>query len=172
MALLGWNTCIDGFGQKLRDYVTNGGHAFVSRCHFNRTDRCDLPFVYDEAQMDLLLEGSQAAPFYRDEDGNTLVWKIRLGQGVLYFGEFEDYTATPIRMQAMKEVLRVMGEENAQAVCDNPNIYFTLRKNGDGKQVIHALNVCANGGEEEFTIRLADGQQLRGKVAPCEIQIL
>ena len=172
VALLGWNTCIDGFGQKLRDYVTNGGHAFVSRCHFNRTDRCDLPFAYDEEQIDLLLEGGETVPFYADAEGNTLVWKIRLGQGTLYFGEFEDYTATPIRMQAMKETLRALGEENAQAVCDNPNIYFTLRKDEDGKQSIHALNVCANGSEEEFTIRLAGGQKLRGKAAPCEIQIL
>ena len=171
VALLGWNTCIDGFGQKLRDYVTNGGHAFVSRCHFNRTDRSDMPFVYDEEQMELLLEDGESVPFYQDENGNVLVRKVQLGQGMLYFGEFGDYTATPIRMQAMKETLRALGEENAQAVCDNPNIYFTLRKDETGKQTIHALNVCANGGEEAFTIRLADGQQLRGKVAPCEIEI-
>ena len=172
VALLGWNTCIDGFGEKLRGYVMNGGNAFVSRCHFNRTDRSDMPFVYDEAQIDLLLEGGEAKPFYRDENGNVLVRKVRLGQGTLYFGEFGDYTATPIRMQAMKEVLRVLGEENAQAVCDNPNIYFTLRKEASGKQTIHALNVCANGDEEEFAIRLADGTTVNGKIAPCEINIL
>lgn len=46
IAFLGWNTYEDGFATKLHDYVENGGTAFVSYCHFNRTDHCDLPFEY------------------------------------------------------------------------------------------------------------------------------
>jgi len=171
VALLGWNTCIDGFGQKLRDYIVAGGQAFVSRCHFNRTDRCDLPFVYDEDQIDLLLAGAEEkTAFARDENGDALIWQMKLGKGVLYFGMFDDYTCTDTRMEAMQAVLQVMGKSTAQAICDNPNIFFTLRKTDDGRKILHALNVCANGKEESYRLQLLNGQSVTGKVLPGQIQ--
>lgn len=171
VALLGWNTCTDGFGQKLYDYVAAGGQAFVSRCHFNRTDRCDQPFVYDEEQIALLGPAADAAPFTTDEAGNVQVWKKKIGKGILYFGMFEDYTCTPARMDAMQAVLRQMGGDTAQAVCDNPNICFTLRKTGQGTQVLHALNVCANSDSpQHYTLKLRTGKTVTGKAAPCQIQ--
>lgn len=52
LALLGWNTYEDGFAEKIYNYVKNGGTAFVSYCHFNRTDRCDQPMEYENEQIE------------------------------------------------------------------------------------------------------------------------
>lgn len=170
VALLGWNTCEAGFAQKLRSYVEAGGQAFVSRCHFNLTDRCDMPFVYDEDQIALLLGSEEKTPFAYHEDGSAAIWQIPMGKGILYYGTYEDYTCTPQRMETIKAVLRVMGEATAQAVCDNPNIFFTLRKADDGRQILDALNVCPNGKTESYTIRLSDGRAVTGSVFPGQIQ--
>lgn len=170
VALLGWNTCEAGFAQKLRRFVEAGGQAFVSRCHFNMTDRCDMPFVYDEEQIFLLLGSEEKTAFAYNEDGSVSVWKIPMGTGILYYGTYGDYTCTPQRMETAKAVLRAMGQTTAQAVCDNPNIFFTLRKTDDGRQILDALNVCPNGKEEAYTIRLADGQAVTGTSAPGQIQ--
>lgn len=170
VALLGWNTCEAGFAQKLRSYVEAGGQAFVSRCHFNTTDRCDMPFVYDEAQIALLLGNEEKTAFAYHEDGSTAIWQIPMGKGILYYGTYEDYTCTPERMEATKAVLRAMGEAAAQAVCDNPNIFFTLRETEGGQRILDALNVCPNGKEEAYTIRLSDGRTVTGTSAPGQIQ--
>lgn len=170
VALLGWNTCAEGFAQKLRGFVEKGGQAFVSRCHFNTTDCCDLPFQYDEAQIALLLEGAEKTAFAYGEDGEVTVWKIAVGKGVLYYGTYEDYTCTSARMETMQAVLNAMGQATAQARCDNPNIFFTLRTKEDGGQVLDALNVCSNGKEEAYSISLADGRTVSGKSAPGQIQ--
>lgn len=170
VALLGWNTCEDGFGQKLRSFVEKGGQAFVSRCHFNTTDRCDLPFQYDEKQIALLLDGGEKNAFAYGEEGEVTVWKISIGEGALYYGTYEDYTCTPMRMETMRAVLNAMGQATAQAVCDNPNIFFTLRTGENGKQILDALNVCPNGCEEAYTISLPDGRAVTGKSTPGQIQ--
>ena len=170
VALLGWNTCEAGFAQKLRSFVEAGGQAFVSRCHFNTTDRCDMPFVYDEAQIALLLGSKEKTAFAYHEDGSTAIWQIPMGTGILYYGTYADYTCTPERMEAAKAVLRAMGEAAAQAVCDNPNIFFTLRETEGGQRILDVLNVCPNGKEEAYTIRLSDGRTVTGTSAPGQIQ--
>lgn len=173
VALLGWNTCTDGFARKLRSYVDGGGQVFVSACHFNRTDRCDQPFQYDEEQKRELFAGlEQRIPFVKDAAGRVLVWQISAGKGVLYYGTFEDYTCTPERLDAIKAVLQTLGRETAQAVCDNPNIHFTLRCKASGERVIHALNVCAHAeSAEAYTIHLKTGETVRGSSAPGQITI-
>lgn len=170
VALLGWNTCEAGFARKLRSFAENGGQVFVSRCHFNTTDRCDRPFVYDEEQIGLLLGREEKTPFAYGEDGAVSVWKIAIGKGVLYYGTYGDYTCTPLRMDTMQAVLKAMGQATAQAVCDDPNIFFTLRIAEDGRRILDALNVCPNGKEEAYTISLTDGRTVTGTSAPGRIQ--
>lgn len=172
LAWLGWNTCTDGFAHKLYDFVSAGGHAFVSACHFNRTDRCDLPFEYDEAQRSWLLGKAEGkVPFAYDPAGEVLVWQMQMGSGILYYGTFEDYICTSCRMEVMQAVLRKMGEDTAQAVCDNPNISFTLRRTEAGRQFVHALNVRAGSeAPASYTIRLKTSQEAAGTAVPCQIQ--
>jgi hypothetical protein len=48
---LGWNTYQDGLAEKLLAFVRAGGHAFISYCHLNTTDRPDKPFVYAQDEV-------------------------------------------------------------------------------------------------------------------------
>lgn len=189
IALLGWNTYEEGFAEKIYDYVADGGIAFVSYCHFNRTDCCDRPFTfekteelqkllgdYDQTVVECggyaILSGavSDAQALFCDEDGNVLVWKKPIGKGVLYFGAFADYRCPDEKMAVMQDVLRLMAEETADVICDNPNICFSRRVTPEGKQILHLLNVCTNGKTaQKYQLRLRDGRTLSGRIAPCEI---
>ena len=179
VALLGWNTCADGFGEKLLRYISDGGQAFVSACHFNSTDRNDAPVAFDTRQLALLGIAGDVDGFFvtggsvavSDEAGNPLVWVKEIGLGKLYFGVWTDYTCDETRMAAMQQVLRLLGEETAQAVCDNPNICFTLRKTDQGQQIVDVLNVCADSTEPQpYRLRLRTGETVTGEAEPCRIQ--
>ncbi|MBO4897704.1 MAG: beta-galactosidase trimerization domain-containing protein [Clostridia bacterium] len=50
--MLGWNTYEDGFAKKIYGYAAKGGTAFLSYCHFNRTDRCDMPMEYANDEIE------------------------------------------------------------------------------------------------------------------------
>ena len=189
IALLGWNTYEEGFGAKLYDYVANGGTAFVSHCHFNMTDRCDRPFTWAknaelqkllgdfdqtvvEANGYALLAGkiADAEPVAQDEKGNVLVWKKQIGKGTLYFGTFADYRCNSEKMAVMQDVLRMMGRQTAEVICDNPNVCFSRRVTADGKQILHLVNVCTNGKEaQDYQITCSNGKTVSGKIEPCEI---
>lgn len=189
IAFLGWNTCEDGFADKLYDYIANGGKAFVSYCHFNRTDRADLPHTfektaelqkllgdYDENIMECggysILSGviPDAQALFRDENGNVLVWKKQIGKGTLYFGSFADYRCPADKMAVMQTVLRVMAAETVEITCSNPNICFSRRVTAEGKQILHLLNVCTNRNTaEEYQLTLSDGRTINGRITPCEI---
>ena len=191
VALLGWNTYEEGFATKLYDYVSNGGTAFVSYCHFNTTDRCDLPKVYAKtAEVTALLGDFEetigdsadgyavltatlpgAEILYSDSKGQPLVWKKQIGKGILYFGAFADYQCPADKKAVMEDVLRLMGQQTADIRCDNPNIFFTQRTLEDGTITVDALNVSSNGMQpESYTLSLADGRTFTGTAAPCTIQ--
>ncbi len=189
IALLGWNTYEEGFAQKIYDYVEQGGKAFVSYCHFNRTDRNDLPMSFEITEELQKLLGTcggiitecdgysifstnvdGAEPITCGRMGEVAVWKRRIGKGELYFGTFADYRCTDEKMALMQDVLRMMAEETAEVVCNNPNICFSRRVTADGKQVLHLLNVCTNDMvAEKYRLTFSDGRTVSGKIAPCEI---
>ena len=189
IAFLGWNTYEEGFGDKLYDYVANGGKAFVSYCHFNKTDRCDLPHTFEKTEELQKLLGdyeeritecngysilagkiSAAQALFCDENGNVLVWKKQIGKGELYFGAFADYRCPDEKMAVMQAVLRVMAAETAEVTCNNPNICFTRRVTAGGKQILHLLNVCTNGKEAlDYQLTFTGGRTVTGKIAPSEI---
>ena len=190
VVLLGWNTYEDGFASKIYDYVSQGGTAFLSYCHFNRTDRCDLPMVYaNSAEVQKLLgnfdekivdtgtysiltspiEGAQ--PLFTDAQDNVLVWEKSIGKGKLYFGTFADYRCPDEKKAVLMQTLTHIGNATADIRCDNPNLYITVRKQADGYRIVDVLNVCANSETpESFTITFADGKKLSGIATPCEIQ--
>jgi len=189
VALLGWNTYEEGFAQKIYDYVNQGGTAFVSYCHFNTTDRCDLPKVYAKtAEVEMLLgafseeiddtgayslmtgELSDAQKLVTDEKGRTLVWKKTIGKGTLYFGSFADYRCPDEKKAILVQVLREMGDATADMICSNPNLCVTQRLQSDGSRTVNVLNVCANSTEPEpYVISFRDGSRLSGMATPCEI---
>ncbi|MBE6948129.1 MAG: hypothetical protein E7454_07795 [Ruminococcaceae bacterium] len=189
VALLGWNTYEEGFASKIYDYVEKGGTAFVSYCHFNTVDRCDLPKIYAKAaEVEKLLgpiqeeiSGEQysiltcpiadAEKLLTDGAGNALVWKKQIGKGVLYFGTFADYRCPEEKMEAMQQVLRRMGDTTADMICSNPNLCVTQRLQADGSRVVNVLNVCAGSEEAQpYEIQFRDGSKCAGFAAPCTIE--
>lgn len=189
VALLGWNTYEEGFGEKLYHYIVKGGKAFVSYCHFNTTDRNDLPMSFEKtAELEKLLgtscgdivecDGysivcmsmSDGEPVFCGKMGDVTVWKRKIGKGTLYFGTFADYRCTDEKMAIMQEVLHMMASETVEISCDNPNVCFTRRETADGKQILNLLNVCTNeSGAQDYKLTFRDGKTVSGKIAPCEI---
>ena len=175
IVLLGWNTYEEGFAEKIYDYVKNGGTAFISYCHFNKTDKSGEPMEYASAEAlgincgkvvsikgNTFFDGNKtvelnkeitivlcrtdnAQEFVVDENGYVLVWKKKIGEGTLYFGTFADFNCPDGKLEIMKYVLNCIGEETADIICTNPNICFTERKSENGKITIDAINVCSNG---------------------------
>lgn len=202
LALLGWNTYEDGFAEKIRDYLEQGGTAFVSYCHFNKTDVSGEPMVYASADAlgikcgeivttdsAVLLNNLQTAVLGEeitlvkcetdgekvavDENGNVVVWKKKIGKGTLYFGTFADFNCPDGKMEVLKYVLELMGEDAADVICSNSNICFTERVTEDGKSVIDVLNVSSNGKDaEKFELIFKDGSKISGEAAPCEIKTI
>lgn len=189
IAFLGWNTYEEGFASKIYDYVANGGMAFVSYCHFNKTDRCDHPFVFEEtAEIEKLL-GIRGGPVIDNDGysifsmnipdaeplacgrmGDVVAWKKRIGKGVLYFGNFADYRCNDEKMAIMQDVLRMMAAETAEVICNNPNVCFSRRVTAEGKNILHLVNVCTNGKEpQEYQLTCSNGKTVSGRIAPCEI---
>lgn len=189
IALLGWNTYEEGFGEKLYNYVANGGNAFVSYCHFNKTDRNDLPMTFEmSAELQKLLGVSggaivecagysifstnppDAEPIFCAKVGEVTVWKRKIGKGNLYFGTFADYRCTDEKMEIMQDVLHMMAEETVDVICDNPNVCFTRREAANGTQILHLLNVCTNGSSaQDYKLTFRNGRTISGRIAPCEI---
>lgn len=189
VALLGWNTYEEGFAEKLYDYIAKGGKAFVSYCHFNKTDRNDQPMSFEKTPELQKLLGDyvgqfiecdgysifstnlpDAEPVFCGRMGEVAVWKRKIGKGTLYFGTFADYRCTGEKMGIMQEVLRMMAAETVDVICDNPNVCFTRRETADGKQILHLLNVCTNcDSEQDYKLTFRDGRTVSGKIKPCEI---
>ena len=189
VALLGWNTYEEGFAQKIYDYVANGGKAFVSYCHFNKTDRNDLPMTFElTPELEKLLGCSggpivecdgfsvlpisipDAEPIACQRYGDVAVWKRSIGKGALYFGAFADYRCTDEKMEIMQEVLHMMAAETVDIICNNPNVCFTRRETANGRQVLHLLNVCTNSDVPQvYKLTFRDGRVVSGRIAPCEI---
>lgn len=174
LALLGWNTYEEGFAETMRDYVEHGGTAFISYCHFNKTDRSDLPMEFADtsalgihcgevitASANAVLDCGKTVEIESeislvqchmdggekiavDADGNIMVWRKKIGKGTLYFGTFADFNCPAGKMEIMQYVLTCMGKAAADIICTNPNICFTERVTEDGKSEIDILNMCAN----------------------------
>ena len=50
ITFLGWNTYEDGLSDRLYDYVSGGGTALISYCHFNKADNVNFDFDYANDQ--------------------------------------------------------------------------------------------------------------------------
>lgn len=192
IALLGWNTYEEGFAEKIHDYVEQGGVIFVSYCHFNKTDRNDLPMEYADTSTLYIKSGEIISPsetetnvalvrcdidggekIVVDKDGNVIVWRKNIGKGTLYFGAFADYSCSERKMEIMKNVLKCMGESTADIICTNPNICFTVRVREDKKRVVDLLNVSAGKQKaEKFELLFKDGAKYEGEATPCQIQTI
>jgi len=190
IAFLGWNTYEGGLAEKLYKYVENGGTAYISYCHFNKTDRIDRPFNYANDELKLLLgnapekilssdnnlqiadlSGTGDEVFASDKSGNAVVIKKNIGKGTLYFGAFADYTPTAKRLAISKSVLSAIGENTATLKCLNTNISFVRRTAPDGKCIIDLLNVNTNSSiSEPFVLKFKNGKSIKGKLKPCHIK--
>lgn len=193
LVLLGWNTYESGFAKKIYDYVQNGGIAFLNYCHFNKTDRCDLPMEYADDEIEkyfgiscgevitaklsseisvlkCTVSGAEKVAF--DENGNALVWKIKIGKGIFYFGTFADYNCPEARLSVMQSVLKMIGEISADVICTNPNISFTERVLGNASR-IDVLNMCSNGSKsEKYELLFKSGRKISGELMPCELKTI
>lgn len=192
IALLGWNTYEDGFAGRIYDFVKEGGTAFVSYCHFNKTDRSDLTMEYagtEEVAQLLNISGGEltrlcgysiisckienACAEVTDECGNVLVWSRKIGSGILYFGTFADYNCPESKMTVLQNIMHKIGNDIAEVICSNPNICFTERRAKDSKRRIDVLNMCSNGTTaEKYTLKCKDGREYSGEVLPCEIKTI
>lgn len=163
---------------------------FVSYCHFNKTDRSDSPMEYadtDEVKRPINISGGEvvklsgyfvlngsiedACAEVTDETGNVLVWSRKIGSGTLYFGTFADYNCPNKKMTVLQDIMHKIGKDIAEVICSNPNICFTERLTGDGKRLLHVLNMCPNGKTaEKYTLTCKDGRKFASEVLSCEIK--
>ena len=187
LVLLGWNTYSDGFDEKIKTYVENGGTAFVSYCHFNKTDRNDRDMEYAdtgvlemkckeiiESSDGLRLvkcEANDAEVIFSDNAGNPLVLKQKIGEGTLFFATFADYSCPEFKLSVLKKVLEIIGQEVAEIVCTNPNVFFAERRTENGETIIDVLNMCPSGNkDEEYELVFKDNTKIKGKLSSCEIK--
>ncbi len=211
LAFLGWNTWENPLKDKLSAYVNGGGHLFISLCHFNKTDRCDMPMEYADNETvaeltGVMPMGEDFAPrghitfndgrvidvtsdmrvrrckavsaeiVARDDNGEGVIFKTEKNGGVVYFGAFAEHFSCDWAIATAVRVLEIMGDENAQAVCDNPNIAFAMRNQADGGVVLDVMNVNSADDDDvlqKYTISVTkDGktQSVSGSVRPAEVK--
>ena len=116
------------------------------------------------------VSGAEKVAF--DENGNALVWKIKIGKGIFYFGTFADYNCPEARLSVMQSVLKMIGEISADVICTNPNISFTERVLGNASR-IDVLNMCSNGSKsEKYELLFKSGRKISGELMPCELKTI
>jgi hypothetical protein len=135
-------------------------HIYYVRMEiFQNTFRSAEYGCLDFARHDIVTKTAQS------EWGN-----LKIGKGTLYFGTFADFNCPDGKMEILKYVLELMGEDVADVFCSNPNICFTERFMENGERVIDVLNVSSNSTEaEKFELVLKDGRKIIGEAKPCEI---
>ena len=211
LAFLGWNTWEDSLADKLMEYVDGGGHLFIGLCHFNKTDRCDMPMEFADKALIKAVTGveitdeeviptgmvtfndgqtieitsplkirkcaeTDAEIIARDDKGNGIVYKKQTEKGAVYFGAFGEYFAKEWGIAVVQKVLKMMGEENARAVCDNPNIAFTVRNQEDGSSIVDIVNVNSADDEkvaQKYNITLnknGEEKKINGEVYLCSVE--
>ena len=69
-----------------------------------------------------------------------------------------------------------MGEESARAICDNPNVAFTVRNQADGSSIVDIVNVNSADDEtvvQKYNITLnknGEEKKISGEVRLCSVE--
>lgn len=109
--------------------------------------------------------GAKAICF--DDNGNGVIYKNQYGKGRVYFLAFKDYIKEEKEITILSHLMKLIGNEG-DSFCDNHNVSFTVREDGD-KYYISVLNMnCFSSDVQEFNIDFM-GRKISGKIKVGEI---
>ncbi len=109
--------------------------------------------------------GAKAICF--DDNGNGVIYKNQYGKGRVYFLAFKDYIKEEKEIAILSHLMKLIGNEG-DSFCDNHNVSFTVREDGD-KYYISVLNMnCFSSDVQEFNIDFR-GSKISGKIKVGEI---
>jgi hypothetical protein len=140
IAFLGWHSYEKGDGEKMLEYVRNGGQLLLCRRHLNmeltRGGQIRLPV--GEAALDTLLgAGWKTATGLRVR---------RIGAGTVHFMASDEWPAASIR-HAYEACLKGLAEQMAEQeaargwIEANEDVEFACYEQADGSRVFELLNI-------------------------------
>ncbi|MCQ2403707.1 MAG: hypothetical protein MJ202_08290 [Lentisphaeria bacterium] len=138
--LLGWHSWEDGDGQKLLDYVANGGDLLLTRRHLNRSLKRNAPVDYpDDSALDTLLGAG-----WRTAGG---VRVRQIGKGLVRFFATECWPAEEAIREEYLAAMRQQAEAATQKECQrgwilsNEDVEFAAYDLPDGSRRFYLLNI-------------------------------
>ena len=140
VSFFGWHTYVKGDGEKMLDYVSNGGHLLICRRHLNMGLERNGALKYprgDKALDELLGEG------WRRDSG---VKTRQVGGGMVVFVASDEWPAASIRSK-YEECLKSLAEEAVGRekergwFVSNDDVEFACYEQSDGSRVFYLLNI-------------------------------
>ena len=154
VAFLGWHTYQKGDGEKMLEYVKNGGHLLLCRRHLNmeltRSETVRYPFG-EKALDELLGKGWRASsvPCSKragEDPSPPLDRTIHVGTGTVDFVESDEWPAASIR-SLYESYLKMMAEYAVEREKEhgwfeaNEDVEFACYEQPDGSRVFYLLNI-------------------------------
>ncbi len=155
IAFLGWHTYQKGDGEKMLEYVKNGGHLLLCRRHLNmeltRSETVRYPF--GEKALDELLgkdwKATSSVPRLKragEKPSSPLDRTIHVGAGTVHFVESDEWPAGAIRNQ-YESYLKTLAEQAVAREKErgwfeaNEDVEFACYEQPDGSRVFYLLNI-------------------------------
>lgn len=137
--------------EQIKDFIgldINGVYPISNQYWFNDEK---LSFTED---IDLAVGCLTSAQIVaKDANGNGVVYKNKYGKGEVYFIALSDYIKKEENIVLLKKTLALLGQ-SSNFKCDNKNVSFTVRSQGD-KLNIDVLNMnCFENNEEHFNLTI------------------
>ena len=154
VAFLGWHTYQKGDGEKMLDYVKNGGHLLLCRRHLNMELTRDdtLRYPKDDAVLDKLLGKDwktcsvPRSKRAREKPYLPLDKTIQVGTGTVHYVESNEWPAASIR-SLYESYLKKLAEDAVEREKErgwfeaNEDVEFACYEQPDGSRVFYLLNI-------------------------------
>ncbi|MBQ7650922.1 MAG: hypothetical protein IJS15_08180, partial [Victivallales bacterium] len=139
ISFLGWHTYSEGDGEKMLEYVRNGGHLLLCRRHLNMGLKRDgaLEYPMNDTDLDELLGDG-----WRRSTG---VRTAQVGKGIIHFVASDEW---PASIRSLYEAcLKNMTEYAVEREKErgwfeaNEDVEFACYEQPDGSRVFYLLNI-------------------------------
>ncbi|MBP5640418.1 MAG: hypothetical protein J6X55_13120 [Victivallales bacterium] len=141
LAFLGWHTYEKGDGEKMLDYVKNGGYLLLCRRHLNMALTRDgtLRYPVGDKALDVLLGAGWKTA--------TGVRMTSVGKGMVFYVASDEWPASnaisdeyAICLKKLAE--HIVAEEFERGwIKSNEDVEFACYEQGDGSRVFYLLNI-------------------------------